>query len=170
MNNKEKKNKKLGEELLKSMTNSAETFKKWTSISQMLMEKLTDDIKGISALNEFNRALATLDKAPTATLDKVPTDVSNKIEDEPHTVETIEVDLAKINIDVEDWEDGDVKPVKAIVSCLFGERKHFGVMSEPSDAWFLTDAILPFNVKFSVKDIVLVMEDGTFRICNKEDR
>ena len=160
MNSKEKKNKKIGEELLKSMTNSAETFKKWTSISQMLMEKLTDDIKGISALNELNRALATLDK--------VPTDASNKIEDEPYTVETIEVDLAKINIDVEDWEDGDVKPIKAIASCLFGERKNFGVMSEPSDVWFLTDAILPFNVKFSVKDIVLVMEDGTFRICNKE--
>ena len=48
MNNTEK-NKKLGEEFLRSMTNSAENFKKWIRTSQFFMNKTSNNKKIIGA-------------------------------------------------------------------------------------------------------------------------
>lgn len=59
-------------------------------------------------------------------------------------IDTIEIDLKDAGIDVSKWED-DVKPVKIIMSVLYPETKEF-------------------KARFDIKDMILLMEDGTFRI------
>lgn len=157
-----KKNLNVGEFLLENMSTSVEDFVRWVDANQALMSMSEKIKKSIGALNELDTSLYALGK--------VANEETSKIEDDTYSVETFEINLrdANCNIDISDWEENDVKPIKVIVSCVFSSRTNFGVLNKSSDVWRMTEAIAPFNMRFSIKDMVLLMEDGTFRICNKE--
>lgn len=159
-----KKNLNVGEILilLENMSTSVEDFVRWVDANQTLMSMSEKIKKSIVALNELDESLYTLGKSAD--------EENSNIEDGTYSVETFEINLKdeNCNIDISDWEESNVKPIKVIVSCIFSSRTNFGVLNKPSDVWCMTEAIAPFNVRFAIKDVALLMEDGTFRICNRE--
>ena len=103
------------------------------SLGKVFTEKLKKEA------NNFNNWVA----ASTAILN-AKNNLNEVDRDDIVSVDTFEIDLAKVGIDVGQWEE-PIKPVKIIMSIV---RKNTGNFN--------------FSVEFG--NMVLLMEDGTFKI------
>lgn len=95
-----KKNKALGEVVLKELSSSAKNFTNWVSTTNAILDAMNSlDKVTNETVKELDDALVDLEK--------------NKIV----AVDTFEVDLKKEGIDVSEWEES-IKPVKVIMSVI----------------------------------------------------
>lgn len=79
-------------------------------------------------------------------------------------VDTFEIDLRNnIYFDTSQWE-GDIKPVKAILSVCMPDKTTYEITNNIAENWDKIDKTGKFDVELTIGNMILLMEDGTFRI------
>ena len=145
-----KKNANLGQAIIKE----SENFSNWIGMSTCLLcmlESMKKDTNNIEALNE---SFVDIEKAISAMADE---------NDKYSFVDSLEIDLRNnAYFDVSQWE-GDVKPVKAILSICMSKETTHNVVNDISDNWNKLGKSNNFDVNLTIGNMIFLMEDGTFR-------
>lgn len=116
----------LGKEFIKTLKENANNFKNWVDMTDTVLDIIGDLNLQMDKIQNVDLSLKDIEKRKIVSLD------------------TIEIDLNKVEIDVSKWED-TIKPVKIIMSVITRDNSSFGLSIE-------------------VGKMVALMEDGTFRI------
>lgn len=133
----------LGKSLKEQLTDAYDKFSKWNSESQIILNLLKN-------VKETANTLKELDDAPVELLKVTNDTVTTEENDKYSFVDSFEIDLRNNTyFDVSKWE-GNIKPVKAILSICIPENTTLGKNDK-------------FDVKLSIGNIIFLMEDGTFR-------
>lgn len=146
----------LGMNFKEQLTNACDKFSEWVTESQIILNSLKNVKDAVNALKELDNAPVELLKVTddTATADEI---------DKYSFVDTLEIDLRNnIYFDVSQWED-NVKPVKAILSVYIPEKTTYGTVNEIAKNWDKLGKTGGFDVKLTIGNMILLMEDGTFR-------
>lgn len=125
MSNKEN----LGKEFLKILSENASNFRNWVDMTNTVLDIIGDLNIEMDKMQNVDFSLNDIDKRKIVSVD------------------TIEIDLNKIEIDVSKWED-TIKPVKIIMSVITRDNN-----GEDS-----------FGLSIEAGNMVALMEDGTFRL------
>ena len=144
----------LGKSLKEQLTEASESFSKWISASTSIMETIKSVKDGIEVIEELDDSLVEMQKVAEMTVDEL----QNK-----SCADVIVVDLKNAGIDVSQWK-GDVKPVKAILSVNMFEKTTCEVLDDIAANWNSLETVGDFNVNLTIGNMVLLMEDGTFRM------
>lgn len=118
----------LGKEFIKTLKESAKNFKNWVNMADTVLDIIGDLNLQMDKVQNVDFSLKDIDKRKIVSVD------------------TIEIDLNKIQIDVSKWED-TIKPVKIIMSVITRDNN-----GEDS-----------FGLSIEAGSMVALMEDGTFR-------
>lgn len=124
MSNKEN----LGKEFVKTLSENANNFRNWVNMTDTVLDIIGDLNLQMDKIQNVDYSLRDIDKRKIVSVD------------------TIEIDLNKVEIDVSRWED-TIKPVKIIMSVITRDNN-----GEDS-----------FGLSIEVGNMVALMEDGTFR-------
>lgn len=116
----------LGKEFVKNLKESANNFKNWVDMTDTVLDIIGDLNLQMDKIQNVN--LNDIDKRKVVSVD------------------TIEIDLNKVKIDVSTWED-TIKPVKIIMSVITRDNNE-------KDG---------FGLSIEIGNMVTLMEDGTFR-------
>ena len=153
--NKSMSNKELlGKSLKEQFTEASESFAKWISASTSIMETIKSVKAGFEAIEELDDSLVEMQKVTEMTTDELK---------DKSCVDVIIIDLKNVGIDVSLWK-GDVKPVKAILSVNMFEKTTCEVLDDIAANWNSLETVGDFNVNLAIGNMVLLMEDGTFRM------
>ena len=153
--NKSMSNKELlGKSLKEQFTEASESFAKWISASTSIMETIKSVKAGFEAIEELDDSLVEMQKVTEMTTDELK---------DKSCADVIIIDLKNVGIDVSLWK-GDVKPVKAILSVNMFEKTTCEVLDDIAANWNSLETVGDFNVNLAIGNMVLLMEDGTFRM------
>ena len=153
--NKSMSNKELlGNSLKEQFTEASESFAKWISASTSIMETIKSVKAGFEAIKELDDSLVEMQKVTEMTTDELK---------DKSCADVIIIDLKNVGIDVSLWK-GDVKPVKAILSVNMFEKTTCEVLDDIAANWNSLETVGDFNVNLAIGNMVLLMEDGTFRM------
>ena len=141
-----KRNKNIIEAFIKELSISTNEFSKWVNASPEFYDIVYELKKSLDNIRDLDDKFSQLKK------------YSNNLP----IVKTIEIDLKENDIDVSVWE-GNVKPVKVILSCLLQNDNVQRTLKECCDTKNFMERCLSLDFDFMIKDIVVLMEDGTFR-------
>lgn len=124
MDNKEK----LGKDFVKTLAENANNFKNWVDMTDTVLDLIGDLNIKQDEIQKVDYSLVDIEKRKIVSVD------------------TFEIDLNKVGIDMNQWEDS-IKPVKIIMSVI--TRDNNG------------ENRLGFSLEFG--KMIALMEDGTFR-------
>ena len=145
-----KKNANLGQAIIKE----SENFSNWIGMSVCLLGMLESMKKDTNNIEELNESLVDIEKASQETSDE---------NDKYSFVDSLEIDLRNNTyFDVSQWE-GDVKPVKAILSICMPKKTTHNVVNDIADNWNKLGKSNNFDVNLTIGNMIFLMEDGTFR-------
>ena len=144
----------LGKSLKEQFTEASESFAKWISASTSIMETIKSIKTGIETIEELDDSLVEMQKVTEMTTDELK---------DKSCADVIIIDLKNVGIDVSLWK-GDVKPVKAILSVNMFEKTTCEVLDDIAANWNSLETVGDFNVNLAIGNMVLLMEDGTFRM------
>lgn len=119
----------LRKEFVKTLKESANNFKNWVDMTDTVLDIVGDLNLQMDKVQNVDFSLKDIDKRKIVSVD------------------TMEIDLNKIEIDVSKWED-TVKPVKIIMSVITRDNNGEGDL----------------GLSIEVGKMVALMEDGTFRL------
>ena len=144
----------LGKSLKEQFTEASESFAKWISASTSIMNTFKGVRACIEEIDKLDNSMVELTKVSDMTVDELK---------EKSCADVIIVDLKNAGIDVSRWE-GNVKPVKAILSVNMFEKTTCEVLDDIAANWNSLETVGDFNVNLAIGNMVLLMEDGTFRM------
>lgn len=118
----------LGKEFVKTLKESANNFKNLVDMTDTVLDIIGDLNLQMDKIQNVDFSLKDIDKRKIVSVD------------------TIEIDLNKVEIDVSKWED-TIKPVKIIMSVITKDN----------------NKVNDFGLSIEVGNMVVLMEDGTFK-------
>ena len=124
MDNKEK----LGKDFVKTLAENVNNFKNWVDMTDTVLDLIGDLNIKQDEIQKVDYSLVDIEKRKIVSVD------------------TFEIDLNKVGIDVNQWEDS-IKPVKIIMSVITRDNNGEDGMG--------------FSLEFG--KMIALMEDGTFR-------
>ncbi len=119
----------LGKEFIKTLKENANNFNNWVDMTDTVLDIIGDLNLQMDKIQNVDLSLKDIEKRKIVSVD------------------TIEIDLNKVEIDVSKWED-TIKPVKIIMSVITIDNN-------------VEDG---FDLSIEVGNMVALMEDGTFRL------
>lgn len=142
----------LGNDFKERLTDACDKFSRWMKSSNAILEAFNTVKADVETIKELDNTTVEIDKVTDKTADELNTKMEesfSNLENRIISVDTFEIDLKEKGIDVSEWEE-PVKPVKVIMS----------VVTRRGDG--------EYGLAITMGNMIMLMEDGTFRPSNDE--
>lgn len=143
----------LGNDFKERLNDACDKFSQWMKSSNTVLDAFNAVKAGVETIEELDNAMVEITKVTDKTADELNEELEKSFSDLEKnriiSVDTFEIDLKEKGIDVSEWEDL-IKPVKAIMS----------VVTRRGDG--------EYGLSITMGNMIMLMEDGTFRTSNDE--